>query len=694
MALAARIDILIGTRTSQMDKGFQRAKGHVTGLGSSLRVTTQGLLGFATAAGGVYAAVRALRAGAGEAIAFNKAMASSTAIMGDLDAKTERAMRSAARAAAYGRSAGQTDTAKAYYYLASAGMDAQQSIAALDQVVKFSQAGMFDLQTATDLATDAQSALGLTVKDAGANLANLTRVTDVLVKANTLANASVQQFSEALTTKSGASLRALGKDMEEGVAVLAAFADQGIKGTQAGTQFAIVLRDLQTKALENSKAFATHKIAVFDSRGEMRNMADIIADVERRLHGLSDAGQKAILMQLGFSDKSIAATQALIGTSAKIRDYEAALRDAAGTTDEVSSKQLPQFVGAMSKLWDILKGISSITFGPLLEGIGIAVHGILWPFEVIAGEIQKVNQEMRGVSTVGPAALDKTKAKAEQVADAFEGIGAAAADAGESIDTMLGKLQKRLAKDPHVMEFEARIKGLREAEAKWRERVITVGMDEGQKDLWQLEELGVLELKDLRAMIQLERERNAIVEIRSRFGHMLVQDMARLAGVADFGDMFGEDGGPIGPEYEQRLQRLHGIKQWAEDLVSPLDRIKQQFDDIILLMGTLGAEERPLLGAEKGQRALALLQDELTKLLDVKTEIERPLDWGGRIQGTAAAFRRELEGTALHVARGDRAAQYQPKMSPEEEAQRQEMISLLQQIEGRLKDMAPKESTI
>ena len=57
-------------------------------------------------------------------------------------------------------------SAEAFFFLASAGLNAEQSISALPQVAKFAQAGMFDMATATDLATDAQSALGLTVDDA------------------------------------------------------------------------------------------------------------------------------------------------------------------------------------------------------------------------------------------------------------------------------------------------------------------------------------------------------------------------------------------------------------------------------------------------------------------------------------------------------------------------------------------------
>ena len=49
--------------------------------------------------------------------------------------------------------------AESYYFLASAGFDATQSMAALDDVNRFAIAGMFDMARATDLLTDAQSAL-------------------------------------------------------------------------------------------------------------------------------------------------------------------------------------------------------------------------------------------------------------------------------------------------------------------------------------------------------------------------------------------------------------------------------------------------------------------------------------------------------------------------------------------------------
>ena len=156
---------------------------------------------------------------------FNRKMRSSLAIMGEVSTALRVDMKNAAFEAARATTFSAAQAAESYFFLASAGLSAEQSIASMSQVATFAQAGMFNLARATELATDAQSALGLTVKDPQENLKNLTHVTDVLVKANTLANASVEQFAMALTNKAAAAAKIVGMEIEEVVAVLAAFAD-------------------------------------------------------------------------------------------------------------------------------------------------------------------------------------------------------------------------------------------------------------------------------------------------------------------------------------------------------------------------------------------------------------------------------------------------------------------------------------
>lgn len=360
-------------------------------------------MGAATAAVGAFgiASVRSFAS-------FDAEMTKSLAIMGDVSQVMRDEMANTAREVAKATTFSADQAAESFFFLASAGLDAQASISAMPQVARFAQAGMFDMALATDLLTDAQSALGLTIRDdAVKNLENLTRVSDVLVKANTLANASVEQFSKALTTKAGASLRAVGKDVEEGVAVLAAFADQGIKAELAGTQLGIVMRDLSTKAIDNKAEFRRFGIEVFDSAGEMNNMADIVADLEKGLAGMSDETAKATLLQLGFSDKSLASLMALMGTSEAIREYERELRNAGGTTDTVANKQLETFNAQLelmkSRFADVMLSVGEgltptlVSFvenmGPLLDQLGPAIVGI---FEELGPVLEEIFTALPG----------------------------------------------------------------------------------------------------------------------------------------------------------------------------------------------------------------------------------------------------------------------------------------------------------
>ena len=357
MALGAGADLIIRIAT----KGANLASAQMKKLGATSSTTGKhlGKLGKITA-GVTAVGFVALAKGVTEAVEafteFDSKMTQSLAIMNTTVQEQEN-MKKAAQEVASTTTITANQSAEAFFFLASAGLDAEQSINALPQVAKFAQAGMFDMATATDLATDAQSALGLTVQDANRNMENLTRVTDVLVKANTLANASVQQFSEALTTKAGAALKVVNKDIEEGVAVLAVFADRGVKGAEAGDKLNQVLRDIPRATAKNSEEFAKLGLQMFDAEGNMKNVADIIEELDAVLGPMSDELKASTLDQLGLNRGVADAVKILSGTTDQIREYEQALRDAGGTTEEVANKQLDTLqaeLDILSNKWNIL----------------------------------------------------------------------------------------------------------------------------------------------------------------------------------------------------------------------------------------------------------------------------------------------------------------------------------------------------
>lgn len=331
---------------------------------------------------------------------FEKAMTKSTAIMGDVSKGLRNEMELTARVIATNSVTSAEELAEAYFFLASAGLTAKQSIAALNTVNMFAIAGQFDMAKATDLLTDAQSALGLVVKDTAQNMANMTRISDVLVKANTLANATVEQFSSSLTREAGAAMKSFTIDVEEGVAVLAAFADQGVKGEIAGTSFSRILRLMTSAAVKNADAYRTMGIEVFDTSGNLNNMADIIADLEVALGDLSDEQRVVALDTLGFQARVQGVILPLLGTSDAIREYERNLRLAGGTTQDVADKQMKSFFDQLTITWNRIKDIL-LTVGEQLTPVLRIFNSVLQDLVGTSGELNDANSAW--VVAIAPA---------------------------------------------------------------------------------------------------------------------------------------------------------------------------------------------------------------------------------------------------------------------------------------------------
>jgi len=300
---------------------------------------------------------------------FDKAMTESLAIMQNVSEEMRTEMERVAQAVSTSTKFSSKEAAEGYYSLASAGLDAAASMGALPIAAKFAQAGVFDLAKSTEFLAGAQASMASGFTTSAQKVEQMANIADVLTLANNRALGTIQDFAEALTNKAGAALRQTNKSVEEGVAVLAAYAEQNIKGKYAGQQLWMVIRDLGTYALKNSAAFKKFGIGVFDASGSMRNMADIIADVEKATDKMSDAQRASMFVQLGIPLRSVAATKALIGYSDEIRNHEAALRQAGGTTDEVSNKQMASFENRMKALAHQFQNSAIALFKSLIPAI-------------------------------------------------------------------------------------------------------------------------------------------------------------------------------------------------------------------------------------------------------------------------------------------------------------------------------------
>jgi TP901 family phage tail tape measure protein len=341
---AAQATQQFGEHAAKSEQATSMSGRAMQGLGSLAKEAQATFLGFVSAQAVMNVVSDAVGFAKDTILGFNDAMTQSTAIMGTVSDQAKQALGTTARQVAVEYNTAVQDVAKGYYFLISAGYDVESSQLAIGQVTAFAKAGMFDLERATELAADAQNAMGLKSDDANENLQQLTRVTDVLTKANIDANGSVEQFAEALTNKAAGASRLAGISLEETVGVLEAFAAQGVKGKRAGEDYSIVLRDLSTHARTDRDAFEALGITVFDASGRFAGWSTIVGQVEHALNGMTAEQKNATLATLGLGAEASAYLQVLLGTSTEIDRYTAGVRNAGGATQQVAEKQMQSMV--------------------------------------------------------------------------------------------------------------------------------------------------------------------------------------------------------------------------------------------------------------------------------------------------------------------------------------------------------------
>ena len=120
-----------------------------------------------------------------------------------------------------------SQAADALNYMALAGYDAETSMTMLPNVLNLAAAGGIELAAASDMVTDAQSALGLTLDET-------SELVDMMARTSSKSNTSVAQLGEAILTVGGTAKTLSGGTTELNMA-LGVLADNGIKGAEGGT---------------------------------------------------------------------------------------------------------------------------------------------------------------------------------------------------------------------------------------------------------------------------------------------------------------------------------------------------------------------------------------------------------------------------------------------------------------------------
>ena len=314
-----------------------------------------------------------------------------------------------------------SEAAEALKYMSLAGWDAQQSTDALGGVLNLAAASSMGLGEASDMVTDYLSAFGMEANKS-------TYFADMLAYAQSNSNTTAAQLGEAYKN-SAANMHAAGQDVETTTSLLEAMANQGRKGSEAGTTLGAMMRDITAKMDDGAIKIGETSIAVQDASGNFRDMTDILTEVGEATEGMGSA-QRAAALSSVFTDDSIKGVNMVLAEGMdKVAGYEEALRSATGASEDMAETMNDNLSGDMANMNSAYEEMQLQTFeameGPLREGAQWITSDIIptltsWvpdAFGTLASGISKVGNAL---SPMIKTVLQNPKA----VASAFASIGA------------------------------------------------------------------------------------------------------------------------------------------------------------------------------------------------------------------------------------------------------------------------------
>ena len=265
-----------------------------------------------------------------------------------------------------------SQSAQALNFLAMAGFSAEASIAALPGVVDLATAAQVDLATATDVASDTLGAFGLATKDVTQLGKNLARVNDVIAKTTTTANTTVESLFE--TIKDGAPVATTaGASIETFAALAGELANSGIKGSRAGTTLKNMFLSLAAPGSGAAKILKRLGVSTKDSSGNMRDIVDILGDLNGSLDGLGTADRSGVLEGI-FGKIPIAGVNVLLASgTTRLKEYRKELEGASGASSKMASVMRDTLQGRLNSLNSAIEGVKisifGMTSGPLSDAV-------------------------------------------------------------------------------------------------------------------------------------------------------------------------------------------------------------------------------------------------------------------------------------------------------------------------------------
>ncbi|EOC1810742.1 phage tail tape measure protein, partial [Escherichia coli] len=323
------------------------------------KLKTGGALAIGAAAAGGYAAGRFLQ----PAIGFGKEMSRVQALTRiDQNSPQFKALREQALKLGSETQFTASDAASGQAFLAMAGFTPQAIQAALPGVLNMALAGGVELGETADIGSNILTQFNLTADQ-------MDRVGDTLTAAFTRTNTDLRALGETMKY-TGPVAAKLGISLEEAAAMAGMLANNGLRGSDAGTAMRASLSRLASPPKAAADALKELGVSVADARGKMRPMEDVLLDLYKATQKYGQVDQVSFFKDIA-GEEAFVGLQTLVAAagSGELQKLTRELQGARGEADRVAKVMADNLDGDLKNLdsaWEGLRiRISDLVDGPL-----------------------------------------------------------------------------------------------------------------------------------------------------------------------------------------------------------------------------------------------------------------------------------------------------------------------------------------
>lgn len=263
------------------------------------------------------------------------------------------------------------DAAAAMTELAKGGFTVEQSMAAARGTLQLAAAAQIDAAQAATIQSAALQAFGLSADSAG-------KMSDTLANAANASSAEITDVAAALQ-QAGTVANQFGLTAEDTAAAIALLANNGIKGSDAGTLLKTSLQSLTDQGNPAQGAIEQLGLTVYDAQGKFVKFSDLLGqlgDAAKRL--TPEQYQAATATLFGSDAMRIAGVAAKDGSVSYDRMRQAIERQGAAAEVAAAKTQgLPGAVERVKNAWESLqlKGYDAIQ-GPISKVLDLTSAGL------------------------------------------------------------------------------------------------------------------------------------------------------------------------------------------------------------------------------------------------------------------------------------------------------------------------------